>query len=160
MTFSLISVAILLITALVIVIEAVRAIRRGRKKTLITFASILLSVFVSMLVTKFLSDLFAKYVVKFIKSAVDITNISDKLASIDEILFAYSDAVIAPLTFLVVFILVRLLIALVIKIVYNINQRKGNGKLYECEDAPDSKKKPKKKKAKRKKKPPKKKLTA
>lgn len=143
MTFSLISVAILLITALVIVIEAVRAIRRGRKKTLITFASILLSVFVSMLVTKFLSDLFAKYVVKFIKSAVDITNISDKLASIDEILFAYSDAVIAPLTFLVVFILVRLLIALVIKIVYNINQRKGNGKLYECEDAPDSKKKPK-----------------
>ena len=143
MTFSLISVAILLITALVIVIEVVRAINRGRKKTLVTLASIFLSVFVSILITKFLSNLFAKFVLKFVKSAFDISSIADKLKSIDDILFAYSDSLIAPITFFAVFILVRLLIALIIKLVFNVNQKKSAEKLYECEDASESKKKPK-----------------
>ena len=143
MTFSLISVAILVITALVIVIEAVRAINRGRQKTLVTLASIFLSVFISILITKFLSDLFAKFVVKFIKSAVNLTEITEKIASTDDILFAYADAVVAPLTFLAVFLVVRLIVALVIKLVYKINKKAGEGKIYEYEDAPNSKKKPK-----------------
>ena len=143
MTFSLISVAILLITAFVIVIEIVRAINRGRKKTLVTLASILLSVFISILITNFLSNLFAKFIVKFVKSKVDLSNFSNMIESMDDILFAYMDSLIAPLTFFVVFILVRLLVALTIKLVYNVNKKKVAERLYECEDAPNSKKKPK-----------------
>ena len=73
MTFSLISVAVLLITALVILIEVLRAINRGRSKTLVTLASLFLAIFISILVTTFLSNLLAESAVKFIKSSIDLS---------------------------------------------------------------------------------------
>lgn len=143
MTFSLISVAVLLITALVIVIEVVRAINRGRKKTLVTLSSLFLTIFLSIFITGFLSNFLAGYVVSLIKSNVDISKFSDKLPSVDDILFAYSDALIAPIIFFLVFILVRIMIAIVMKIVYSVAKRKQGGILYENEDAPEYKKNPK-----------------
>ena len=53
MTFSLFSIAVIFVVALAITIEVVRAINRGRKKTLVTLASILLAIFVSILITSF-----------------------------------------------------------------------------------------------------------
>lgn len=142
MTFSLISVAILLITALVILIEVLRAINRGRSKTLVTLASLLLAIFISILITAFLSNLFAGVAVKFIKSSIDLSSISDKIASTDEILYAYADSVISPALFFVVFLLARILIAIVVKIVYSANKRKNAPVVFESEDAREYRKNP------------------
>ena len=142
MTFSLISLAVLLIAALVIVIEVVRAINRGRHKTLVTLASLFLALFVSIIVTGFLSKLLAKYMLSFIKSVIDISEFSNKITTTESILFAYADAFVAPLIFLFVFILVRILIAIVIKIVYTVRNNDIDDKRYESEDAPSYKKKP------------------
>lgn len=143
MTLSLISVAVLFITALVIVIEVVRAINRGRSKTLVTLASLFLAIFLSIFITKFLSNLLADRVLKLVKSAVDVSEIADKLPSIDNILLAYSDSLVAPLLFLFVFLAVRIVIAIVIKIVYSVISKKSDNKIYETEEAPDYKKNPK-----------------
>lgn len=142
MTFSLISVAVLCIMALVIVIEVVRAIKRGRNKTLVTLASIFLATFVSIIITRFLSDALAMFAVNFLTSSVDISSLSDKIASIDEIIFAYSDALISPLVFFLVFLLMRLIIAIIIKITYKIVEKKEDNYRYESENAPQYKKNP------------------
>lgn len=142
MTFSLISLAILFIAALVIVIEIVRAINRGRQKTLVTLASLFSATFISVIITRFLSNLLAKYMLSLIKRNIDISEASDKLPSIENILFAYADSFVAPLMFLVVFILIRIIIAIVIKIVYSIEDKNGNYERYESEDASLHKKRP------------------
>ena len=142
MTFSLISVAVLLITALVILIEVLRAINRGRSKTLVTLASLFLAIFISILVTTFLSNLLAESAVKFIKSSIDLSAVSDKIASADEILYAYADSIISPVLFFLVFLLARILIAIVVKIVYSANKRKNAPVVYESEEARKYKKNP------------------
>lgn len=142
MTFSLISVAVLLIAALVITIEVVRAINRGFQKTLVSLASLFVTVFVSMIVTRFLSGLLAKYMLSFITSVINVSETADKLPSTENILLAYADSFVAPLLFLVVFILVRIIVAIVIKIVFNIREKNSDLTQYESEDAPEYKKNP------------------
>lgn len=144
MTFSLFSIAVILIVALAIVIEVVRAINRGRKKTLVTLASILLTVFVSILITMFLTDLVVQGVMDlaFKTLKFDISQFKDKLGNIETILFSYFDAIISPVLFLLVFVILRLLIALVISIIYKINVKKTNGILHASEESPQHMKKP------------------
>jgi len=145
MTLSLISVAVLFITALVIVIEVVRAINRGRQKTLVSLASIISSIFLSMFITKFLSKLLANHVMEMAqdKYNINLDSLSEKLPSIESVLYAYFDSLAAPVMFFIIFIVLRILIAIVVKIVYNINEKNAHDMHYEHEDAPEHKKKPK-----------------
>lgn len=143
MTFNLISVAVLLVAALIILIEVVRAIRRGRNKTLVTLASLFLATFLSIIATRFISDIFAGHVLRLITKMFDISEISEKIPSIENILFAYSDSIIAPALFLLVFILMRIIIAIVVKIVYKANEGKQENKKYESEESPRYKRSPK-----------------
>ena len=142
MTFSLISVAVMFIAALVIIIEVVRAINRGLTKTLVTLASVFLAVFVSIIITNFVSDLVARPIVSILTSSINLSSISSKVPSLDNILFAYADSIISPMIFLLVFIIVRVIIAIVLAIVYKSNAKKAQDTLYEHEDAPQYKKKP------------------
>ena len=142
MTFNLISVAVLCVTALVILIEVVRAIKRGRNKTLVTLASLVLAVFLSIIATTLISNLVAGYIVKLVQLMFDFSKISEKIPSMANILYAFSDAVISPLLFFFVFLLMRIIIAIVVKIVYKANEKKRDNRCYECEDAPKYKRNP------------------
>ena len=144
MTLSLFSIAIIFVVALAITIEAVRAIHRGRKKTLITLASILLAIFISILITMFLSNLIVQVVMNYALKTlrIDISQFEKYIGNVETILFAYFDAIISPILFLFVFILTRGLVALVVKIVRKINARKTN-MLYEPEESPNHMKNPK-----------------
>lgn len=143
MTLSLFSIAIIFVVALAITIEAVRAIHRGRKKTLITLASILLATFISILITMFLSDLIVQgvmdYALKTLK--LDISQFKKNLENVETILFAYFDAIISPILFLLVFIVIRILVSVVVKIIYKINESKTN-MLYAPEESPQHMKNP------------------
>lgn len=143
MTFSLISVAIIFITALVIVIEVLRAIKRGRTKTLVTLASLFSSVFISIFATILLSDVMVDFIVDFIVKNVDISSYAEKIPSISELLYAYGDAIISPILFLLVFIIVRIVVAIVMAIVFRVISSKLEQAVYENEEATDDAKNPK-----------------
>ena len=144
MTFSLFSIAVIFVVALAITIEVVRAINRGRKKTLVTLASILLAIFVSILITSFLTDLIVQGVMDYAFNTlkINISQFKEKLGNVETILFAYFDAIVSPILFLLIFALARLLIALVVKIIYKVNANKSN-KIYAPEESPQHVKNPK-----------------
>lgn len=137
MTLSLFSIAIIFIVALAITIEAVRAIHRGRKKTLVTLASILLATFISILITMLLSDLIVQVVMDYALKTLklDISQFKKTLENIETILFAYFDAIISPILFLFIFIVVRILVSIVVKVICAINSNKAR-ESYESEESP------------------------
>lgn len=144
MTLSLFSIAIIFIVVLAITIEAVRAIHRGRKKTLVTLASILLATFISILITMLLSDLIVQVVMDYALKTLklDISQFKKTLENIETILFAYFDAIISPILFLFVFIVVRILVSIVVKVICAINANKAR-ESYEPEESPLFMKNPK-----------------
>ena len=141
MTLSLISVAIIFITALVIVIEVLRAIKRGRTKTLVTLASLFLAVFLSIFITNFLSNPIADFLIGL--RIINVSGYEEKIPSISQILFAYGDAIISPILFLLVFFIMRILIAIVMAIVLRMLAGKLEQAAYENEEATDDAKHPK-----------------
>ena len=57
MSFNLISLAVLCIAAIIITFEIIRAFSRGVKKSLVTLASVFISMFTSIVITFWLSDI-------------------------------------------------------------------------------------------------------
>lgn len=143
MKFNIISVALLSIVACLIILEIIRAINRGFKKTIVSLASIFASVFLSIVITNFVSDLITAPLVKIVDSKFQIAQRIEDIPSINEILFAYVDAAISPIVFLVLFIVIRILISIILTIVLKKQEKKKVVRLYENEDAPEYKKRPK-----------------
>ena len=142
MTFSLISVAVFLIAALIIIIEVVRALKRGFRKTLITLASLFLALFSSIIIAYFTSDLLAMLGYNLVNRIVDFSRFSEKIPSLKEIVMSYTDAVIAPAVFLITFFVMRGIIAIFMAIVNKSMANKISINKYESEDAPYYRKKP------------------
>ena len=140
MTFSLISIAIILITALVITIEVLRATRRGIQKTLVSLASIFLALFSSIVITRFISKLFTGMVIDELD--IDLSSIEKTFPSANSLMYSFTDALVAPIVFLFVFLIMRALIAFVISIVNKATYKKVSEKPYKQEDAPRYQRKP------------------
>lgn len=140
MTFSLISVTIILITALVITIEVLKAIKRGLRKTLITLASLFLTIFSSIVITNFLSRPFTNLIMSRLN--LDFSSMQKTFASANDIAYSYFNAMLAPIVFLMVFFVMRILIAIVLKIIEKSTYKKISDTQYQSEDAPNYKKKP------------------
>ena len=140
MTFSLISIAIMLITALVITIEVLRATRRGIQKTLVSLASIFLALFSSIVITRFLSKVFTNIAIDELD--IDLSSIEKTFPSANSLMYSFTDALVAPIVFLFVFLIMRVLIAIVISIVNKANYKKVSEKPYQQEDAPQYQRKP------------------
>ena len=143
MNFNIISVALLSIVACLIILEIIRAVNRGFKKTIVSLASIFAAVFSSIVITNFVSDLIAAPLVNLVDSKFQIAQKVKDIPSINKILFAYVDAAISPIVFIVVFILVRILISVVLTIVLKKQENRKVVRLYEDENAPEHKKNPK-----------------
>ena len=144
MVLSLFSVAILLVAIFEIIMETVKAVNKGLKKSLVTLASIMLSIFLSLVLTHPVSNLLATPVGNLLKKLVKLGSIEGTVPSLPSVIGAYADALISPLIFLILFFLVRAIIAIVVLIVMRSREKKKiDNNRYENEDAPSFKKNPK-----------------
>lgn len=143
MNFNIISVALLCIVAFAIMLEIIRAINRGFRKNILTIATIFSALFISIVVTNFVSKFVTPSLFYRVDNSHGITQSFDEIASINDILFAYIDAVISPFVFVVLFVVFRILISIVVSIVYKKQKEKTAARVYEDEDAPAHKKNPK-----------------
>ena len=142
MSFNLISLAVLFIAAIIITFEIIRAFSRGLKKSLVTLASIFISLFSSIAITFWLSDIIKSPLIDILKrlNAMDI--VFQRFPHIGDVIFAYSDAVISPIMFVLLFIVLRIVIGIIFAIVFKRQEKKIGNVVYEHEDAPEYKKNP------------------
>ncbi len=108
MTFSLVSVAVLIFTAAIVLYEIARGIKRGFYASLINAAFVLLAVFLSLVISAPISDALAKLIYSPISSVEFITRLGENLPSISKIVFAYCDAIVNPFVFVFVFLVLRI----------------------------------------------------
>ena len=108
MTFSLISVAVLIFTAAIVLYEIARGIKRGFYASLINAAFILLAVFLSLVISAPISDALAKLIYEPIASIEFVSKLGENLPSIGKIVLAYCDALVKPFVFVLVFLLLRI----------------------------------------------------
>ena len=144
MVLSLLSVAILLIAIFEIIMETVKAVNKGLKKSLVTLASIMLSIFLSLVLTQPVSNLLVNPIANLLKKLVNLSALENTVPSLPLVIGAYADALISPLIFLILFFLIRAIIAIVVLIVMRSREKKKiDTNNYENEDAPAFKKNPK-----------------
>ena len=143
MSFNLISIAILVIAAVIITFEVIRALSRGVKKSVITLVSIFISMFSAILITFVASDAIVNAAMTLLDKIEGLETLYDRFPHFEEVAFAYADAIISPILFVLLFILVRVIVAIVFAIVFKRNAKRYGNKAYENEDAPNYKKKPK-----------------
>lgn len=146
MTFNLISVAVLLFAAFVIVFESIRSISKGIKKALITLVSVFIATFTSIVITLLISDgVFygiLEPVFESLEKNSSLESIYEKFPHLNEVIFSYADAIVSPILFLLIFVILRVILAIVFAIVFKVKQNKHGNIAYEKEDAPSYKKKP------------------
>ncbi len=124
MSFSVLSIFVIAVFALFLGVEIYRGLRRGVLKTLVSFASLILSIVLSVLIAPLISGGATKIFFDIIGG--DVSSSFGALSSISEILSAIF---VSILIFLAVFVVVRLVVALVVKIVYNSKIQKFSDEL-------------------------------
>ena len=107
MVLSLLSVAILLIAIFEIIMETVKAVNKGLKKSLVTLASIMLSIFLSLVLTQPVSNLLVNPIANLLKKLVNLSALENTVPSLPSVIGAYADALISPLIFLILFFLFK-----------------------------------------------------
>ena len=117
MVLSLFSVALLLVAAFVIIIGVMKAIGKGLKKSLISLATILLSIFLALIVARPLSNLFVAPIGNLFRENINLSSIESTLPSLPNIVDAYSASVVGPLVFLVLFILFKIIASIVVSVI-------------------------------------------
>ena len=144
MVLSLFSVALLLVAAFVIIIGVMKAIGKGLKKSLISLATILLSIFLALIVARPLSNLFVAPIGNLFRENINFSSIESTLPSLPNIVDAYSASVVGPLVFLVLFILFKIIASIVVSVILRSRvKKKIEDDSYENEEAPAYKKNPK-----------------
>lgn len=142
MSFNLISLAVLCIAAIIITFEIIRSFSRGVRKSLVTLASIFVSLFSSIVITFWLSDIIKSPLIYILEKLNAMDIIFERFPNIGDVIFAYADALVSPIMFVLVFIALRIIVGIVFAIVFKRQEKKTGNTVYENEDAPQYKKKP------------------
>ena len=137
-----ISIAVLFIAAVIITFEIIRALSRGVRKSVITLVSVFISTFLAILITFIAADPFINAAIKVLDRVPGLDVLYDRFPHFEQVAFAYADALISPILFVMLFIFIRLILAIVFAIVFKVKSKRVGNKEYEDEDAPAYKKKP------------------
>jgi len=119
MSFSLLSIAILMIFAAVTAIEVYKGIKNGFGMSLVSFGVTLTALLLSLLVSPIISMLLALFLNNFLQRLQLYQNILDMFPSVGSVVIAVINMVIGMLLFIVVFFILRALIKLVVKLIFN-----------------------------------------
>ncbi len=117
MSFSLFSVAVLLLVAVFVSYQIARGIKRGFYESLIHVCLVLLSVVLSIIASKLLSDILVDSVYNMILSLGVFDSMLNNLPSTSSIIVAYCDAALTPFVFVFVYPIMSLIIRFVAFIV-------------------------------------------
>ena len=114
MSISLFSVAVLLLTAVFVLFEIARGIKKGFYATLVRVCLVLLSVVLSFIAARMLSDLFVDKLYQLVFDMGIFGAAFDYLPGAGNVIKAYCDAVITPFVFVCVYPLMILIVKVIV----------------------------------------------
>ena len=117
MSFSLFSIAVLLLTAVFVLFEIARGIKKGFYATLVRVGLVLLSVVLSVIVAKFVSNRLLDGIYNSVLGMSALAQARNLFPSIGDIIFAYVDAALTPFVFVLIYPLMILALKFVMLIV-------------------------------------------
>lgn len=141
MTFSLFSVALIFILATAILGGAVRGIKRGFIKTLLSLVAAFTSLVIALIISPYISTLFGELVLDFVKLQPFYGTTIPQSAYMDIFITALASMAISAVLFLVVFAVLKLWFGAIFSLIYR--SYKENKKPFPDEDAPAYERRPK-----------------
>lgn len=114
MTFTIFSMAVILLIATLILVWVFKGIKKGLAKMLIELGIALGAVVLGILAARYLSDPVTNLVLNFVQSTGMLASVESKIAHIYLLLFVIVDALISPLLFIALFFILRSLLRLIV----------------------------------------------
>ena len=117
MSFTLYSVAILLVLATAILIDVMKGIKKGFLKMAVKLGVVLGSILVALPISLVAGDLPAKLVTDAVMNIGIIQRYAKNITGLEELVTAYVDALISPILFVILFFVIRAILSLIVSLV-------------------------------------------
>lgn len=120
MSFTLLSIVLLLAVALAVFIEVRRGLRRGFVRTAVNLSAVLVSALGAVGLSVWISNLLAKMCAEILDLYLPLESFSEMFPHVNDILVAVTDALLTPILFVVFFILLRLILRITVSILFRV----------------------------------------
>jgi hypothetical protein len=120
MSFTLLSIVLLLAVALAVFIEVRRGLRRGFVRTAVNLSAVLVSALGAVGLSVWISNLLAKMCAEILDLYLPLESFSEIFPHVNDILVAVTDALLTPILFVVFFILLRLILRITVSILFRV----------------------------------------
>lgn len=118
MSFTLLSIVLLLTVALAVFIEVRRGLRRGFVRTAVNLSAVLVSALGAVGLSVWISNLLAKMCAEILDLYLPLESFSEMFPHVNDILVAVTDALLTPILFVAFFILLRLILRITVSILF------------------------------------------
>ena len=118
MSFTLLSIVLLLAVALAVFIEVRRGLRRGFVRTAVNLSAVLVSALGAVGLSVWISNLLAKMCAEILDLYLPLESFSEMFPHVNDILVAVTDALLTPILFVAFFILLRLILRITVSILF------------------------------------------
>ena len=120
MSFTLLSMILLLAVTLAVFIEVRRGLRRGFVRTAVNLSAVLVSALGAVGLSVWISNLLAKMCAEILDLYLPLESFSKMFPHVNDILVAVTDALLTPILFVVFFILLRLILRITVSILFRV----------------------------------------
>lgn len=118
MSFTLLSMILLLAVALAVFIEVRRGLRRGFVRTAVGLSGVLISALGAVGLAVWISDLLAKMCAEILDLYLPLESFSKMFPRVSDILVAVTDALLTPILFVAFFLVLRLVLRITVSILF------------------------------------------
>ena len=118
MSFTLLSVVLLLAVALAVFIEVRRGLRRGFVRTAVNLSAVLVSALGALGLAVWISNLLAKMCAEILDLYLPLESFTELFPHVSDILVAVTDALLTPILFVAFFLLLRLILRITVSILF------------------------------------------
>jgi hypothetical protein len=118
MSFTLLSMILLLAVALAVFIEVRRGLRRGFVRTAVGLSGVLISALGAVGLAVWISNLLAKMCAEILDLYLPLESFSEMFPRVSDILVAVTDALLTPILFVAFFLVLRLVLRIIISILF------------------------------------------
>ncbi len=120
MSFSLLSISLLLFFLIITAIEIYRYVNKGIERSLLAFGSSIMSLILSIVISPAISGAIVSVVYSlFVKNIEVFASLSEQFPSIDMVIFAVLTSLLNTFIFIIMFFIFRRIIRMIISIIYN-----------------------------------------
>ncbi len=118
MSFTLLSMILLLAVALAVFIEVRRGLRRGFVRTAVGLSGVLISALGAVGLAVWISNLLAKMCAEILDLYLPLESFSEMFPRVSDILVAVTDALLTPILFVAFFLVLRLVLRITVSILF------------------------------------------